>query len=170
MFWDKKARKTLSEETIRSTLGNPDWLSGVKLSENGEVTLVIEADPADMERSETRRIETETRIMSLEGVKDVKSVLTAQQQPGAAARHAHKHSAEAPVQAGQTRVRKGARLSDEAVNQGNPGGPAQIASITGISRILVVASAKGGVGKSTVSVNLAAAFAKQGLRDRKSVV
>jgi ATP-binding protein involved in chromosome partitioning len=164
MFWDKKARKTLSEETIRSTLGNPDWLSGVKLSENGEVTLVIEAYPADMERSETRRIETETRIMSLEGVKDVKSVLTAQQQPGAAARHAHKHSAEAPVQAGQTRVRKGARLSDEAVNQGNPGGPAQIASITGISRILVVASAKGGVGKSTVSVNLAAAFAKQGLR------
>jgi ATP-binding protein involved in chromosome partitioning len=102
--------------------------------------------------------------MSLEGVKDVKSVLTAQQQPGAAAPHAHKHSAEAPVQAGQTRVRKGARLSDEAVNQGNPGGPAQIASITGISRILVVASAKGGVGKSTVSVNLAAAFAKQGLR------
>ena len=46
MFWDKKARKTLSEETIRSTLGNPDWLSGVKLSENGEVTLVIEADPS----------------------------------------------------------------------------------------------------------------------------
>jgi ATP-binding protein involved in chromosome partitioning len=168
MFWDKKDRKTLSEETIRKVLGHPDWLSGVKLAENGGVTLVIEADPSDMEKSETRRIEAETRALSVKDVTEVKSVLTAQQISGAnpmpTRTQIPPQSAEPVLKSGQKRVRKGARLSDEAVSQGTPATGSQIASIPGISRILVVASAKGGVGKSTVSVNLAAAFAKQGLR------
>ena len=42
--------------------------------------------------------------------------------------------------------------------------PSQVPKIPGISRILVVASAKGGVGKSTVAVNLAAAMAKAGMK------
>ncbi len=157
MFWDKKARKPLSDATIRSAFGDPDWLLGVRITDGGRITLILEADPDDMERAETRRIEAEARALSIDGVTEVSAVLTSERAPGS-------DPAPQPVPDGQRRIRKGARLSDEALTQGNPEQAAQIAAIPGISRILVVASAKGGVGKSTVSVNLATAFAKQGLR------
>ena len=163
MFWDKKDQKSVADATIRTALGSPDWLSGVRISESGHVALVIEADTTDMERAETRRLEAEARIMSIDGVTDVKVVLTAERNADQSA-PPKQPSKSLPTHASPRRVRKGARLSDEALSQGQQQQSSQIASIPGISRILVVASAKGGVGKSTVSVNLAATFANQGLR------
>jgi ATP-binding protein involved in chromosome partitioning len=56
-----------------------------------------------------------------------------------------------------------ASLSPQAVDQGRPKAPVATARPAHVRRVLAVASGKGGVGKSTVTVNLAAAFAARGL-------
>ncbi|HYG25845.1 MAG TPA: Mrp/NBP35 family ATP-binding protein, partial [Caulobacteraceae bacterium] len=61
-----------------------------------------------------------------------------------------------------SRVRKGARLSPDPQAQPQP--PQDAQRPAHVKRVLAVASGKGGVGKSTVSVNLACAFVEMGLR------
>jgi ATP-binding protein involved in chromosome partitioning len=56
-----------------------------------------------------------------------------------------------------------APATGQAAAQGRPG-PAPKQAVPGVKRIIAVGSGKGGVGKSTTAVNLALAFAAEGLR------
>lgn len=167
MFGSKQKTREKLAAAITEALGGASWLESVTVDDAGKALLVIRADESGADVAEHRRIEAENYAERIPGITAVRSVLTAERAPG----HGHSHShTPAPAAGGVNltpaprRVTKGARLSDEAMTQGAPAPAQAMRPVPGIDRILVVASAKGGVGKSTVAVNLAAAMAKAGMR------
>lgn len=103
--------------------------------EPGSVLFVLEIDPAKSETYTPIRDQAEAVIKDLQGVDKVSVMLTG-------------HSTKAPPDL-------------KASKPTTPQGPQKI---PGVDRIIAVASGKGGVGKSTVSANLACALAAQGRR------
>ncbi len=107
--------------------------------EGGQVRFVIEAASPDAARSlAAAQTQAETAIRALPGVAGVQVVMTA-----------HGPAPKPP----------GLKIGQHPTPQ--QGGPQRI---TGVDRIIAIASGKGGVGKSTLSSNLAVALARQGRR------
>lgn len=136
------ALKTVSDPQGAGDIVASGVVRALNVDETGAVRFVMEIPPSLAEAYTAAKSQAEAALGALDGVSKVSIVLTGHSEkapPPDLKSHGHSHG-HSPAE---------------------PKGPQKI---PGIAHIVAIASGKGGVGKSTVSANIACALAQQGRR------
>lgn len=144
----RKQLATVQGPDQRGDLVSLGLIDGLSIRD-GRVTFAIAVPPARAAELEPMRQAAERVVAALDGVAGVTAVLTAQRDPAA--------SAPPPPPPPPPNL-KPASSKPKTPH----GGLKPKAAIDGVTSVIAVASGKGGVGKSTTSVNLALALQAQG--------
>jgi ATP-binding protein involved in chromosome partitioning len=128
--------KTITDPIADGDIVSSGVMRALNVDDTGAVRFVMEIAPTHAAAYEAVKAEAEAKLGALAGVTKVAIVLTG-------------HSEKAPPP--DLGLKKKAEPSDPQ-------------KIPGVDHIIAIASGKGGVGKSTVSANLACALAAQGRR------
>ncbi len=131
-------------------LADADIVSDIFIADR-KVFFSIHCDAADAERYEGIRTKAQAAVQQMAGVAGAMVALTAEKKAGT----------QSPAAGGAPRSPQRAA---GAPSPGRAGQPSSKPGVPGVKHIVAVASGKGGVGKSTMAINLALGLAAAGLK------